>query len=297
MEVEAPDDEEGTDSKDPDSLGGMMGEFMVCLTRAVNNAQQDEKPYYHCSSPDQIIIDCPLVKLARKEPNLNHKEGMVPKKGAQSVRRATAKVEDDQTPGNTNYSGYHEMVLPKNTETINAFASCVITAKGAMANTSERINVMTLSVQRATAKVEDDQTAGNTNLGGYHEMVLAKNTEIIDAFASCVITAKGAMADTSERIDVMTQTLHMEDGFLLQGLMVQHSYTKLRKGSKNVTIVVRNSMAYPQTLKKKTPVAKAVEVTWVPEPPVQTGLTGAMGEDSSHQMPKLTVEQRQEGLF
>ena len=62
-------------------------------------------------------------------------------------------------------------------------------------------------------------------------------------------------------------------------------------------MVVRNSTAYPQTLKKKTPVVRAVEVTWVPEPLVQTGLTGVMGEDNDHQMPKLTMKQRQEKLF
>ena len=33
-----------------------------------------------------------------------------------------------------------------------------------------------LSVQRAVATVEDDQTAGNSNLGGYDEIVLTKNT-------------------------------------------------------------------------------------------------------------------------
>ena len=41
--------------------------------------------------------------------------------------------------------------------------------------------------------------------------------------------------------------------------MVQNAYTELRKGSKIVIVVVRNSMAYPQTLKKKTLVARAVE--------------------------------------
>ena len=55
-------------------------------------------------------------------------------------------------------------------------------------------------------------------------------------------------------------------------------------------------MAYPQTLRKKTPVARVVKVTWVPEPLVETGLTG-VGEDYGHQMPKLTVKQRQEKLF
>ena len=45
--------------------------------------------------------------------------------------------------------------------------------------------------------------------------------------------------------------------------------------------------------------ARAVKVTWVPEPLVQTGLMGVMGqvEDDGHQMPKLTMKQRQEKLF
>ena len=43
-----------------------------------------------------------------------------------------------------------------------------------------------LSVWRAAAMVEDDQTAGNSNLGGYNEMVLTKNIETIDAFSSHV---------------------------------------------------------------------------------------------------------------
>ena len=38
LEEEAPNDEEGTDSKDPNGLDGMVEEFMVCLTRAVKDA-------------------------------------------------------------------------------------------------------------------------------------------------------------------------------------------------------------------------------------------------------------------
>ena len=57
---------------------------MIHLTRAVKDAQQEEKHCYHCSSLDHFIRDCPLVKSGRKETNLNHKEGMVPMKGAQT---------------------------------------------------------------------------------------------------------------------------------------------------------------------------------------------------------------------
>ena len=38
-------------------------------------------------------------------------------------------------------------------------------------------------------------------------------------------------------------------------------------------------------------------VTWIPELPVLIGLMEASGEDQGHQMPKLTVKQRQEKLF
>ena len=82
LEEEAADDEEGADSEDPDGLDIMILEFMVCPARTVKDAQQEEKHCYHCSSPDHFIRHCPFVKSARKEPNLNSKEGMVPKKGA-----------------------------------------------------------------------------------------------------------------------------------------------------------------------------------------------------------------------
>ena len=70
----------------------------------------------------------------------------------------------------------------------------------------------------------------------------------------------------------MTQALQTKGGSLLQGLAVQNAYTKLRKGSKNTVVVVRNSMAYPQTLKKKTLVARAVAATAVLELPAETRL-------------------------
>ena len=82
-------------------------------------------------------------------------------------------------------------------------------------------------------------------------MVLTKNTETTNAFLSHVISAKANTAHTSERINMMFQALHVKDGSLPQGLTVQNAYTELRKGSKNVIMVVRNSMAYPQSLRRK----------------------------------------------
>ena len=60
---------------------------------------------------------------------------------------------------------------------------------------------------------------------------------------------------------------------------------------------MRNSTAYPETLRKKTPVARAVVVTWIPELPMQISLMEVLEEDHGHQVPKLTMKQWQEKLF
>ena len=89
----------------------------------------------------------------------------------------------------------------------------------------------------------------------------------------------------------------MGDGSLPQGLTVQNTYSELKKGSKNIVVVVRNSTAYPQNLKKKTPVARAVVATMVPDLPVETGQLEELDEPQVPHAPKLTVRQRQGKLF
>ena len=84
---------------------------------------------------------------------------------------------------------------------------------------------------------------------------------------------------------------------LPQGLTVQNAYVELKTGSKNTVIVVRNSTAYPQTLKKKTQVAHVVAATMVPELPVMINLPEEVSEPHSPQAPKLTIRQRQGRLF
>ena len=68
-------------------------------------------------------------------------------------------------------------------------------------------------------------------------------------------------------------------------------------GSKSAVVVVRNNTAYPQTLKKRTPVARAVVATAIPELPVELGLPDGVDETQDPHIPKLTVRQRQGKLF
>ena len=78
---------------------------------------------------------------------------------------------------------------------------------------------------------------------------------------------------------------------------MQNAYTELRKGSKNAVVVVRNSMAYPQTLKKKTPVAREVAATAVPKLPAEAKLPEGVDKPQDPHTPKLTIRQRQGKLF
>ena len=100
MEEESINKEEGINSEDPGGIEGMTEDFIVCLARAVKDTQQVEKHCYHCSSLDHFILDCPLVAASRTDSHLNQKEGITPKKGAQTPpgKVATVKVPQDGMP-------------------------------------------------------------------------------------------------------------------------------------------------------------------------------------------------------
>ena len=57
---------------------------MVCLAWAAKDAQVEEKHCYHCSSLEHFLHDCLLVRASRVNMQLNCKEGMALKKGAQT---------------------------------------------------------------------------------------------------------------------------------------------------------------------------------------------------------------------
>ena len=71
LEEESTDKEGGTENKDPCGIKGVTEEFIVCLARAVKEAQEEEKCCYHCSSPEYFIHDCLLVKASRTDLHLN----------------------------------------------------------------------------------------------------------------------------------------------------------------------------------------------------------------------------------
>ena len=121
--------------------------------------------------------------------------------------------------------------------------------------------------------------------------------ETIEAFSSHVVQVRAERAHTGGCISVMTQALGAEDGSLPQDLTVQNMHMELRQGSKNAVVVVRNSMAYPQTLHKKTLVARATVANPVPGLLMESQLQERGDKPQDPHTPKWTVRQRHGKLF
>ena len=85
LEEEDAGSDEDDGSNDPSGIKGVTEEFMVHLARAAKDAQTEEKCCYHCSSQEHFICNCPLIKTLRENAQLNGKEGMASKKGAQTL--------------------------------------------------------------------------------------------------------------------------------------------------------------------------------------------------------------------
>ena len=100
-----------------------------------------------------------------------------------------------------------------------------------------------------------------------------------------------------ECLNVMVQALHAQDGTLPPGITMQNTYTELRKGSKKVVVVVQNNTTYPQTLQKKTPVARTMAIQLVPKTPEPRSLQVQDEVCPDPQTLKMTIRQRHGRLF
>ena len=124
-----------------------------------------------------------------------------------------------------------------------------------------------------------------------------QKVETLEPFSSHVIPVKMMETYLAEHLNVMVQALNAQDGTLPSGLTVQNTYTELRKGSKKAVVVVWNNTAYPQTLQKKTPVARTMAVQPVPETPKPGSLQVQDEVCLDPQTPKLMIRQRHGRLF
>ena len=154
-----------------------------------------------------------------------------------------------------------------------------------------------LAVRRTTpVEVGNDQEEGY-DIDKDSPLRYTQKAETLEPFSSHVIPVRTTKVHLRENLNVMGQALHAQDGTLLPDLTVQNMYTELRKGSRKAVVVVQNNTTYPQTLRKKTPVARAISVLPVPEPPKPKSLPMEDDMCSDLRTPKLTIRQRRGKLF
>ena len=136
----------------------------------------------------------------------------------------------------------------------------------AMPWVNARMAHLLLVCRMMTIRVDNGQEE-KFEVNDYDSLMYTQNVETIEPFSSHIVFVKTGKAYIGECINIMVQALQTQDGSLPQWLTIQNTYTKLRKGSKRAVMVVWNNTTYPQTLQKKTPVARGVVALPVPEPP------------------------------
>ena len=154
-----------------------------------------------------------------------------------------------------------------------------------------------LAVHRMTPMEVGDNQEEKFNVNNDNPLMYTQKAETLEPFSFHIIPVKTGKAYLGEHVNVMVQAQWTQDGSLPPGLTVQNTYTRLRKGSKKAVVVVWNNTAYPQTLQKKTPVARAVAALPVPKPPKSEVLWEGTDKTSDSHTPRLTVRQRHGKLF
>ena len=154
-----------------------------------------------------------------------------------------------------------------------------------------------LAVRRMTPVEVGNEQEEEYDTNKDSPLMYTQKAETLEPFSSHVILIKTTKAYLGEPLNVMVQALYAQDGTLPPGLTVQNMYTELRKGSKKAVVVVQNNTTYPQTLRKKTPVARAISMLPVPEPPKPESLQVEDDTCSDLHTPKLMIRQRCCKLF
>ena len=133
------------------------------------------------------------------------------------------------------------------------------------------------------------------------ELVLQKNKVTIPAFKSIILhclTCRTMMM--GYKLHVMTQAMYLEDrANLPNGVYVVKTYTELRDGSHNVSVVLRNLMGKPVHLSARRPVARVVAVNAIPDAAPSLEFLKKLDQMEPNRDPpkKLTIEGRQKLLL
>ena len=129
-----------------------------------------------------------------------------------------------------------------------------------------------LAVQRMAPMEVGDSQEGKLDSNDDDLLMYTQKAETLEPFSSHVISVKIGKAYLGEHINVMVQALWTQDG-------------------------TQNNNVYPQTLWKKTPVARAVPALPMPGIPKSEGLLEGTNESPNFHTPRLTVRERHGKLF
>ena len=144
-----------------------------------------------------------------------------------------------------------------------------------------------------------------TNMGknptDLDELVLLKNKVTIPAFESIKLHCRTRqMMMMGYKLHMMTQATYLEDRTNLPNwVYVVKTYTELRDGSRNVSVVLHNLMGKPVHLAAGRPVARVVAANTIPDAAPSPEFLRKLDELEPNWNPpkKLTIEERQKLLL
>ena len=144
-----------------------------------------------------------------------------------------------------------------------------------------------------------------TNMGenptDLDELVLLKNKATIPAFESIILHCRTRkMMMMGYKLHIMTQATYLEDlPNLPNGVYVVKTYTKLRDGSHNVSVVLHNLTGKPVHLAAGRPVARVVATNAIPDATPSPEFLKKLDELELNWNPpkRLTIKERQKLLL
>ena len=146
------------------------------------------------------------------------------------------------------------------------------------------------------AAVRADVTTKPINVTGYEEPVCLLAPEVVKPFETLVVKARTKIAFTTGHLRCSTLAMESKDGTVPPGLVVTSAYTVLKRGSKTVPIVLRNTTGSPIILRKGQKVAWVQAMNEVPHPHLKPGTLESL-ETPEDRKPSLSVEERKEKLM
>ena len=114
------------------------------------------------------------------------------------------------------------------------------------------------------AAVRADVATKPIDVMGYEEPVRLLMAEVVEPFETLIVKARTKITFTAGHLRCSTHAMDSKDGTLPPGLIVTGAYTVLKRGSKTVPVVLRNTTGSPIIIKKGQKIARVQAANEVP---------------------------------